>query len=139
VFVLAVDLDQPAAQLRQLAQGRRPAIDPCPRAAVGPDDAAQLAAVAVVELVLAQPVAGGRGVVEPEFGGQFGPFGAEADDAGVGARAGQPHQGVHQQRLAGAGFPRNDGHAGPEGQFRGADDGKILEREMADHGPGDFA
>jgi hypothetical protein len=44
VLVLAVDLDQQLAQLAQLRQRRRPAVDPGTRAAVGADDAPQLAA-----------------------------------------------------------------------------------------------
>ena len=139
VFVLAVDLHQPAAQFGQLAQGGGAAVDPGARAAVGADDAAQLAAVLVVEFVLAQPGQGQGRVVQAELGGQFGPLGAVAHDAGVGAGAGQPHQGVHQQRLACAGFAGNHRHAGAEREFGGADDGKILEGEVGNHGPGDFA
>ncbi len=139
VFVLAMDLDQQGAQFGQLAKGGRAAIDPGARAAVGTDHPAQLAVEIVVHFVLAQPGQRGRRVGQVELGREFGPFGAVAHDAGVGAGAGQPHQGVHQQRLSGAGFARDHGHARPEGQFGGGDDGKILEAEQADHGPGDSA
>ena len=139
VFVLAVDLDQKPAQGGKLAERGRAAVDPGPRAAVGAHDPAQLAGIAVVEFVFAQPGQRGRGVGEPEFRRQFSAFGAVAHHAGVGAGAGEPHQRVHQQRLAGAGFARDHGHARPEGQFRAADDGKILEGEVAEHAGGDFA
>ena len=50
--------------------------------------------------------------------------------------AGQQAQGVDQQRLAGAGFAGDHGQAAAEVQFRGADDGEILEGEVGEHGAG---
>ena len=89
VLVLAVDLDQQAGQFGQLRQGRRPAVDPGARAAVGADHAAQLAGRRRrrrVRCSRSQARRGGR-VVEGELGDQFGAFGAVADHAAVGAQA----------------------------------------------------
>lgn len=133
MFVLAVDFDQPGGQFRQLRRGDRAAIDPGARAAVGADDAAQLALRLVIEFVVGQPaqarVLGGQ----LEFGRQFGAVGAVADHAAVGAQAGQKAQRIHHQRLAGAGFARHHGHARPEFQLGGTDNGEILDREMSKH------
>lgn len=134
VFVLAVDLHQPRGQLRQLRRGHRAAVDPGTRAAIGTDDPAQLALRIVVEFVVRQP---GQARVlgrQLEFGRQLGAVGAVADHAAVGAQPGQEAQRVHHQRLAGAGFAGNHGHARPEFQFGGADDGEILDGEVSEHG-----
>jgi hypothetical protein len=134
LLVLAVDLDQHRGQLGQLAQRGRAPIDEGARAAVGTDHAAQLALVLVVEFVVAQPLPGRGLFIQRELGGQFGAGGAVADHAAVGAQAGQEAQRVHHQRLAGAGLARNHGHARPELQFGGADNCKILDREVSEHG-----
>jgi hypothetical protein len=143
VFVLAVDLDEQRCEFRQLGDRRGAAVDPRAGTAVGADHATDLArrariaaAIVFVEFVLAQPGERGGGVVESEFGGQFGAFGAVTDHAAVGAQAGQQAERVHEQRLAGAGFAGNDGEAASEIQFRAADDGEILDGEMSEHGAG---
>jgi hypothetical protein len=134
VFMLAVDLDQPRCEFAQLRQGRRAAVDPGARAAVGAQRASQLAAGAVVEFLLAQPGERFGRLVEVEFGVQFGARGAVADHAAVGAKARQEPERIDQQRLAGAGFAGNDGHAGAEFEFGGGDNGEILDRQAVEHG-----
>jgi len=134
LLVLAVDFQQACAQRSQLRQGRGPAVDPGAGSAVGADDPPQLAVVALVQVVVAQPGQGGRRIVERETGGELGALGAVPDHAGVGACTGQRQQGIHQQGLAGAGFARDHGQAGPEVELRGVDDGKIADGEVAEHG-----
>ncbi len=129
-----MDLDQEGGQFGQLRHRHRAAVDEGARAAVGADHPAQLALLLVVELVVPQPAACGGLVVEVEFGRKLGPAGAVADHAAVGAQPGQEAQGVDHQRFAGAGFAGNHGHAWPELQFGGADNGEILDREMSEHG-----
>lgn len=127
VLVLAVDFHQPGGQVGQLRGGHRAAVDPGARAAVGANDPAQLALGIVIELVVGQP--GQAGVLgrQLEFGRQLGAVGAVADHAAIGAQAGQKAQRIHHQRLAGAGFARDHGHARPEFEFGGADNGEILD------------
>ena len=82
-------------------------------------------ALVVVEFVVAQP-GGGRGIVEVEFGGQFGALGAMAHHAAVGAQAGEEAQRIDQQRLAGAGFAGNHGHARAESSSAARTTAKSL-------------
>ncbi len=128
LFVLAVDLHQHAGQLGQLGQRHRAAVDEGARTAIGADHPAQLALFFVVQLVVAQPLAGRRIGRRREFGRELGTGGAVADHAAVGAQPGQEAQRVHHQRLARAGFTRDHGHAGAEFQLGGADDREILDR-----------
>ena len=95
-----------------------------------------LVALAVlVEFVVAQPVASGGIARQVEVGRQLGALAAMADHAAVGAQPGQEAQRIDQQRLAGAGLAGDHGHARTELQFGGADDGEVLEGEVAEHGP----
>jgi len=87
---------------------------------------------------LSQPIRVG-GIGEGEFRGKLRAFGAVADDAGVGAGAGEPEQGVDQQRFAGAGFTGNHRESGVEAELGGTDDGEILEGEMTEHDGREFA
>ena len=56
-----------------------------------------------------------------------------ANHAAVGAQTRQETQGIDEQRLAGAGFTRDDRHALAELQFGGTDDGEVLDGEMSEH------
>jgi len=116
LLVLAVDLQQQAAEFAQLRGGGGAAVDPGLGAAVGADHPPQLAGVAVVELVLPQPGQGFGRVLQAEFGAEFGAFGAMPDHARFGARAAQAQQGVHQQGFAGAGLAGDHGEAGRQRQ-----------------------
>ena len=78
------------------------------------------------------------GIREVELGGQLGALGAMADHSRVGAIAGQRQQRIDQKRLAGAGFSRDDSQSAIEREFDGADDGEILEGEVAEHGVAQF-
>ena len=134
VLVLAVDLHQQRGQRAQLRQRGRAAVDPGARAAVGAQGAPQLAAAAIVELLLAQPGQRRGRAVERELGVQLGALGAVADHAAVGAQPGQEAQRVDDQRLAGAGFAGHDGEPRPELELGGGDDGEILDRQTLEHG-----
>ena len=54
--------------------------------------------------------------------------------AGLGAPAGEQQQRVDEQRLAGAGFAGDDGHAGAERDLRFRDDREIFDVEGFQHG-----
>src|SRR5690606_16415550 len=101
--------------------------------AIGAQRAPQLAGRALVELGLAQPRQRRGRVVEPELGRQLGAVGAVADHAAVRAQAGQEPQRVHQQRLAGAGFTRDHGHARAELEFGAGDHGEVTNGEAQEH------
>ncbi len=92
MFVLAMDLDQHFAQLAQLTQGGRTAIDPGLGAAVGAQHPAQLAAIPVIQLLLAQPEVRRRVAGEPEVCGEFGSFCAVPNHGGIGPRSAQQQQ-----------------------------------------------
>ncbi|MNP44467.1 hypothetical protein D3C76_1383310 [compost metagenome] len=62
--MLAVDLDQALAKFPQLGKGNGGAVDKTTGAAICPDHAAQQALVAVIQLVLLQPFAGGWGICQ---------------------------------------------------------------------------
>ena len=134
LFVLAVDFEQQCGQFRDLRQRRRAAVDPGARTAVGAQRAPQLAFVAVVEFLRAQPVERGRGIVERELRGQLRAFGAVADHAAVGALAAEEAERIHQQGLAGAGFAGNHGQARTELQFDRGGDGEVAQGEAGEHG-----
>jgi hypothetical protein len=144
VLVLAMDFHQQRTEFRQLRQGRRPAVDPGARAAVGADHASQLAAAAairagLVELVVGEPGARFRAIVQCEFRRKLGALGAVADHRGIGARAGQAQQGVHQQRFAGAVSPETTVRRGSSASSAALTTAKSRKVEVGEHGPGDFA
>src|SRR5690606_40778914 len=101
--------------------------------AIGAQRAPQLAGRALVALGLAQPRRRGGGVVEAELGRELGAVGAVADHAAVRAQAGEEPQRVHQQRLAGAGFTRDHGHARAELEFGAGDHGEVTDGEAQEH------
>ena len=133
VLVLPVDLHQAAGQLGQLRQRHAAPVDPGAGPAVGTDDAPQLALALIVQFVVGQPGLGGRARRGGKLGRQFRALGTMADHAAVGAQARQETQGIDEQRLAGAGFTRDDRHALAELQFGGTDDGEVLDGEMSEH------
>ena len=88
----------------------------------------------VEHVALAQPVQSFNAVAQVEFCVQIGALGAVADHAAVGAQAGEEAQRIDQQRFAGAGFARNDGHARAEFDLGLGDDGEVANREVRQHG-----
>ncbi len=133
VLVLAVDLEQPGSQGAQLADRDRTAVNPCARAALAADHPAQLAGAVFVEVLGGQPFAQVGARREVERRREFGAFAAVAHHRRVGAPAREQHQRVDEQRLAGAGFARHDGHAGAERHLGFADDREILDVETFEH------
>ena len=133
MFMLAVDLDQAFGQFAELRDGRRAAVDPCTRSAVGAQGATQLAILALIEFGLAQPRQRGGRIAQVEQGNQLGALGAMAHHAAIGAQAGQEVEGVDQQRLAGAGFAGNNGQARAEFEFGRRDHGEILDGQVSQH------
>ena len=108
MLVLTMDLDQEAGGFAQHRQRHRTVVEPGARAAVAAHDAAQAQLFLVIQFLLAQPGAGlGQGA-QVEFGRHLGAFGAMADHPGIAATAGQQHQGIDQQRLAGTGLAGKD-------------------------------
>jgi len=134
VFMLAVDLDQQGGQLSELARVGGAAVDPGAGAAFGTQHSPQLAVAVFVEFLPAQPClrVGQSGQIE--LRGQLGAVAVRADHAAVGACAGQQHQRVDQQRLAGAGLAADHGQAGAERHLGGLDDGKMADIERSEHG-----
>jgi len=85
------------AELGELRQRGVAAVDPGLGAAIGADHPADQAVPAIVIVVALQPGQGLGGIVQAEFGRQFGTFRAVPDHTAFGARAGQAQQRVHQQ------------------------------------------
>jgi hypothetical protein len=134
VFVLAVDFHQQRGQFAHLADGGRAAVDPGARAAFGANHAAQLAGTVFVQFLAREPVARFGQVGQIELCRQLRAIAAGAHDAAVGACAGQQHQSVHQQGLAGAGFPADDGQPGTERKIGFFDDGEMADVKGGEHG-----
>jgi hypothetical protein len=85
------------------------------------------------QVLLLQPGARARDVVQVEAGRHLGAFAAVTDQAGVRLVAeGQP-QGVDQDGLASPGLAGQGCHACPQFEFQLTDDGQILDEEMAQH------
>lgn len=134
VRVLAVQFEQAAGQRFELPEGGRAPVDPGLRPAIGTDHAAHEAAAAIIEGFIGQPRAGGGGIGEVIFGGEFGAFGAETHHAAVGAVSGQQAECIDQQGLSGAGFAGDHGHARAKDQFGASDHGKVVQTQSLEHG-----
>ena len=131
VRVLAVDVHQLFAQLAQLAQGHRQAVDEGLAARLRVDGAAQDQGVVAVQLVLLQPGPQGCGHIEDRA--DIGAFAALAQHAGIAARAQRQRQRVHQNRLAGPGFTRKYGEARLELDLGAVDDHEIPDMQGTQH------
>jgi hypothetical protein len=133
--VLAVDVDQALAQLAQLADGGRAAVDPGAALALGVDTAAQQqrSFAVIVEAGLGQP--GGQRPWAVELGGDLGARRALAHHAGVGAVAERELQRVDQDGLAGARLAGQRGEAGLQLQLECRHDDDVAQRQAAQHQP----
>ena len=125
--VLTVDLDQALPQLTQLRQRHGGAVDKAARTAVGVDHPAQQAFVAVVQLVLLQPRARGRGVRQREAGADVGAGGSQAHHVAVGAVAEAQPQRIDGDGFAGAGFTGDRRHARLKINFQLTNDSKVAD------------
>ncbi len=110
--VLAVNVDQVFAGLFQLGQRGSMAVDEAARAAGAIDGSAQddLARVAV-KVALGEPRGQRAPGVDIEFGRQLRPLGAAAHRCSIAAAADEQLDGIHQHRLAGAGFAGEHGES----------------------------
>lgn len=133
VFVLAVDFQQVLGQFRQLRGRGGATVDPGARPAIGAQGAPQLAVRAVVQFLETQPGEGRSLGQEAELRCDFGAFRPVSHHAGIGARATQQEQRIHQQGLAGSGFTRDHGQPRAESDFDLADDREILDVERNQH------
>ena len=104
-----MDVEQVFADVAQLLCGGRAAVDPGAAFAAHVHTAAQQQAVAGVKTGLGQISDQALGAVK--FGADFGARCAFADQAHVGARAGDQLQGVNQDRFARASLAREHGKA----------------------------
>jgi hypothetical protein len=117
VGVLAVQVDEIGAQLRQRRCRRQAAVDVGPAAPdAGHDPSQHHLAVAGDEPAL------DHGLVGPV-----------AHDARIGAPADEQLDGLDQHGLAGAGLPGEGGHAGPEDERHVVDDAEVTDAQLGQH------
>jgi len=132
VRVLAVDIDELVAHLAQLRQRCRGAIDEGLAAAAGVDSPAQQHGAAVVVFHVARQFALGQPRIQRwvgvEGGTDAGTCRAFADHACVGPFTQHQGERVDEDRLARAGFTREDGKAGGEVEVERVDDDEVADR-----------
>ena len=119
VRVLAVEVDEPGADLGELADGREPPVDVRPAAPVQRDDAREHDLVA------------GVGVDESAFDARLG--GAVADERRVGASADEELERLDEQRLARAGLAGDRGEAATEHEREVGDDPEVGDVQLGQH------
>ena len=134
VFVLVVDVDQQFAKGLEVALGAGRAVDVAARTAFGGDHPAQDARAVVVQVALAQPLAGFGDGGQVEAGENVGLVGAGAHHAAVGTIAQGQAEGIEHDRFAGAGFAGYHRHAGVQLEVEVFDDGVVVNRKMYQHG-----
>src|SRR5690606_24867601 len=135
VRMLAVNVDGELARLAQLRKRGCVAIDEAARAAAAIEGAAkeQTAGIAL-ELAGLEPgrqLAFGKDV---ELRGELGTLAAFAHHAGLGPAADEKLDRVDEQRLPGAGFPRERREPCAELEGRALDDDEIPDFERTQHG-----
>ena len=116
--VLTVQVHQPGAGVGQGRDRRHPPVDPGPRPSLGGHGAGQDHLLLVI----------GH---EPSL--DEGLVGAGADEDGVGAAPHQQLEGLHQQRLAGTGLPRERRHAGGQLERHLLDDAEVPHPQLDEH------
>ena len=119
--VLAVQVDERAPDLGELADGGEPAVDVGAAATVAGQHAREHGLVA------------GLGVHEPSFDARF--VGAVAHERGVGAPADEQLDRLDEERLARAGLAGDRGEAGlgPEHEVEVGDDPEIDDVQLDQH------
>ena len=133
-IVLAVNVDQHAADLGQNAHGGRAAADPCPGTTFTRDlPADHQAAVFDVEPEgLDGGTPGGGDFLENTFDDRF--AGSGTDHAGIGPSPQQQNQGIHHHGFPRPGFPGQHVEARAKRQGDVFDGGEVLDPELRDHG-----
>jgi hypothetical protein len=132
-FVLPEDFHQQLAKPAQIPSCCWGAVDEGTGAAVGTDDAADGAAILVLQLASVEPLCGGAARHDAELGGDLRLVRAVADQAGVCARADHQAQGVDKDRFAGTGLAGQRCKAGLPFEFQRLDDGEITDVQVAQH------
>ena len=120
-------VDQQFAERPQRLHRHRLPVQVRAAAAIGADDPSQLALAFMFDRLLVEPgqrrcVAGQR-----ERCADFGALGAVPHRSAVRTTADRQHQGVDQDRLAGAGFASEHCEAAVELEFDRLDDGEITD------------
>src|SRR5690625_356928 len=135
--VLAVDVDQQAAQLAKILKGGGAAVDVAPGAAIAADDAAQqaLAAVSVGQIPVLQPAAGLGDVLQIEQGMNFGLAGTGMDGSPVGPLPQDQRQRPQQDGFSRSGLAGQRRHASLEVDVDLFGDGIVFYAQMQQHGP----
>ncbi len=130
VRVLAVQVDETRAALRELADRRQPAVDVRATPAVTRDDARQHDLGRRVGRDVGVGVDGG--VDEAPFDAGLGR--AVAHERHVGAPAHQELERLHEERLARTGLAGDGGEPGPEDQVEVGDDAEVDDVQFEQHG-----
>ena len=131
--VLAMQIDQPLAELGKLRKRCRAAIDPRADSSLRVDHAAEQHGVLVGELLLRKPGRGGGRVADVEFRGEFGAVCAGTQLPGLEAVAEEQGQRVEKNRFSRACFAGQHRKAVVEFDVERFDHDEIADREEAQH------
>jgi hypothetical protein len=136
VLVLAVERDQPPAELPEVRRRCRPPLHERPRPPVGADPAPEHDLVGVLRQPLAQ--LGEVGVVEQplrrlEHALDVCLGGSGADDPRAGLTPEQQVERMGEHRLAGTGLAGQRVQAGPEPQLGPLDQEQVLDAKLYEH------
>ncbi len=138
VRVLSMQVDQLLADVLQLHEGCRTAVDPGAAAALRVQRPAQeQGGVARREIVLGEPGADAGPVADLEGGGELGALGTGPQLAQFEAVAQEERERIQQDRLAGAGLPGQDREAAVELEIERFDDDEVADGQQAKHESGD--
>ncbi len=118
MIVLTVQIDEPGAELRELADGREAAVHVGPRAPVSRDHARQDGFVACVAA---------KASLDPGFRR------ALADERRIRAPTEEEVERLDEQRLARARLPRDGGEAVAEEHGGVVDDAEVADVELLQH------
>ena len=135
LVVLAVDLDQRAADRLQGLHADRLVVDEGAGAAVGELHAAQdHLAVSIVSRPLSARIFAGRMALgHVEHGGDLALLGAVAHEAGIAAAAERQRKGIEQDGFARAGFAGQHGKAPGEFDIEPLDQDDVADRQTRQH------
>src|SRR3569623_242956 len=134
MFVLAVDVDQPSAELLQRLQRQAGAVDEAARTSLGGEEPPRDAFAAGVQALFFQPRLQVRQRGDVETRAHVGALAAVAHHATVGAVAEREAERVDQYRFAGAGLAGECGHAAAKIEFELGDDGEVADVQVRLHG-----
>ena len=139
LLVLAVHLDQQAADLAHQAGADRLVVDEAARATVGADHAAQHQVVLRRDAVLGEQCLDRIARRGREHGADACLRGAPTHQIAVRPAAQRQSQGIEQDRLAGAGLAGQHAKAGLEREVEPLDQDDVADREAGQHWRGAIA